>query len=79
MWLKLRTGGSGLFNDQTSAIADQFKATGNGGGAGPLAFYLPMILGGHRLCIPSVDECYSVHMLSLELCIPFNCCECIVF
>ena len=33
-----------------------------------------------RIHVPkSVDKCHTFHLLSLELCIPLNCCECTVF
>ena len=33
-----------------------------------------------RIHVPkSDDKCHTFHLLSLELCIPLNCCECTVF
>ena len=34
---------------------------------------------GTSFVIPSIDRWYPFHIPCLELCIPFNCCKCIVF
>ena len=39
----------------------------------------PVVRQKKYLRIPSIDKWYPLHIPSLDFCIPFSCCKCIVF
>ena len=47
----------------------------------PLPFYIPFLIKKKYpfRSIPSIDKWYPLHIPSLELCTPFNCCKCTFF
>ena len=48
-------------------------------GPAPYPFIYHIWQRKHRSHVPSIDKWYTFRVPSLELCIPCNCCKCIVF
>ena len=55
-----------------------FIQEGSAPRSNPLPFYIPFLIEKVPLSYTFYWQMYLFHNASLELCIPFNCCKCIV-